>query len=258
MPAVASSIFKIRAHTDFISADSSLLSFRKGQPFYALSVDDEKGVYFVSTQFAVPFARNAVCGMVPKDYFDQVDLKAKDPPVERSRSVKAAPTQVVVPTRRQSLTHNPDCQNLIAEPVSFCHVQGSRTFNNVDMYKINVTRGQVSHLIYRDTAEFSQLHNHLLSLFPITSLRPFPNLEDGEPLQKERNLEHYLNHLLAISMKRNSTAEQILKLLNDLCTPRDSNELSVQALVRRDSGQSIGEERKKKNSFAKLSSIFGL
>lgn len=55
MPAVASTIFKIRAHSDFIAkpdTNPDVLSFRKGQPFYALSADYEKGFYFVSTQFA--------------------------------------------------------------------------------------------------------------------------------------------------------------------------------------------------------------
>ena len=75
MPAVASTIFKIRAHSDFIAksdANPNILSFRKGQPFYALSADYEKGFYFVSTQFAVPFSRTAVCGQVPIKYFDKV------------------------------------------------------------------------------------------------------------------------------------------------------------------------------------------
>lgn len=79
MPAVALKIFKIRAHSDFISksdACQDILSFRKGQPFYALSVDYEKGFYFVSTQFAVPFSRTAVSGLVPIVYFDKVCSRA--------------------------------------------------------------------------------------------------------------------------------------------------------------------------------------
>ena len=77
MPAVSSTIFKIRAHSDFIakSCDSGdILSFRKGQPFYALSADYEKGFYFVSTQYAVPFSRTAVSGLVPIEYFEKVML----------------------------------------------------------------------------------------------------------------------------------------------------------------------------------------
>ena len=76
MPAVASTIFKIRAHSDFIAktdSSPSILSFRRGQPFYALSADYEKGLYFVSTQFAVPFSRTAVSGLVPIEYFDKVN-----------------------------------------------------------------------------------------------------------------------------------------------------------------------------------------
>ena len=75
MPAVSSTIFKIRANSDFISKTSEsehILSFRKGQPFYALSADYEKGFYFVSTQYAVPFSRTAISGLVPIKYFDKV------------------------------------------------------------------------------------------------------------------------------------------------------------------------------------------
>ena len=80
MPAISSTIFKIRAHSDFIaktSESNEILSFRKGQPFYALNADYEKGMYFVSTQFAVPFARTAVSGLVPMDHFDKVLLLPK-------------------------------------------------------------------------------------------------------------------------------------------------------------------------------------
>ncbi|OAJ39711.1 hypothetical protein BDEG_23540 [Batrachochytrium dendrobatidis JEL423] len=78
MPALASTIFKIKAIADYISPSPHLLSFRKGQPFYALSADSERGVYFVSTQYATPFARTAVSGMVPIRYFQEVDLMSRD------------------------------------------------------------------------------------------------------------------------------------------------------------------------------------
>ena len=83
MSAVASTIFKIRAHSDYVTPGTPVLSFRKGQPFYALSADHEKGFYFVSTQFAVPFSRNAVTGLVPMDKFDRVDLFSKEVTVRR-------------------------------------------------------------------------------------------------------------------------------------------------------------------------------
>ncbi|KAJ3148171.1 hypothetical protein HDU86_007519 [Geranomyces michiganensis] len=87
--ATASSIFKIRAIADFLapkaattdnngSATTTLLSFRQSQAFYVLSTDKRKGLYFVSTQYATPFARTAVSGLVPMSHFEQVDLLSKD------------------------------------------------------------------------------------------------------------------------------------------------------------------------------------
>jgi Variant SH3 domain len=87
---IASQIFKIRAHSDYISHDPSLLSFRAGQPFYALSKDLTSGTYFVSTQFAVPFSRSAVSGLVPIDCFDTVNLLARDPPLAQRRKTEIA------------------------------------------------------------------------------------------------------------------------------------------------------------------------
>lgn len=75
MPSSATTIFKIQATQDFLSETESLLSFRKGQPFYALAVDYEKQIYFVSTQFSVPFSPRAVSGIVPMEYFQRVDLR---------------------------------------------------------------------------------------------------------------------------------------------------------------------------------------
>ncbi|KAH6567583.1 hypothetical protein BASA50_011210 [Batrachochytrium salamandrivorans] len=86
MPALASTIFKIKAISDYISPSPHLLSFRKGQPFYALSADSERGIYFVSTQYATPFARAAVSGMVPIRYFQEVDLMSKDNSAATSQS----------------------------------------------------------------------------------------------------------------------------------------------------------------------------
>ncbi|KAJ3182051.1 hypothetical protein HDU87_000393 [Geranomyces variabilis] len=83
--ATASSIFKIRAIADFLApkasdgSGSTLLSFRQSQAFYVLSTDKRKGLYFVSTQYATPFARTAVSGLVPMSHFELVDLLSKDP-----------------------------------------------------------------------------------------------------------------------------------------------------------------------------------
>ncbi|TPX58438.1 hypothetical protein PhCBS80983_g03151 [Powellomyces hirtus] len=102
MVATASSIFKIRAIADFLAPKSSssdgggggetLLSFRQSQAFYVLSTDKVKGLYFVSTQYATPFARTAVSGLVPISHFELVDLLSKDPSpaAKNSQASKAA------------------------------------------------------------------------------------------------------------------------------------------------------------------------
>ncbi|KAJ3083636.1 hypothetical protein HK102_000976 [Quaeritorhiza haematococci] len=92
MPASASTIFKIRAVADFLAPDSQQVSFRKGQAFYVLSSNPETNLYFVSTQYATPFSRTAVCGFVPISHFEVVDLHSKDPapPRHSHRSKRSA------------------------------------------------------------------------------------------------------------------------------------------------------------------------
>ncbi|KAJ3187895.1 hypothetical protein HDU85_006288 [Gaertneriomyces sp. JEL0708] len=101
MVATASTIFKIRATSDFLAqkhpGDEVLLSFRRGQAFYVLSTDKQKGLYFVSTQYATPFSRTAVSGLVPVGHFEIVDLLSKDPsppkPVPSGQNAHDAPSQ---------------------------------------------------------------------------------------------------------------------------------------------------------------------
>ncbi|KAI8806075.1 hypothetical protein BJ742DRAFT_375638 [Cladochytrium replicatum] len=80
MPAVATTIYKVRATADFLAAAPEEVSFRKGQAFYVLSSNADSGMYFVSTQYATPFSRTAVSGLVPIRKFEIVDLMSKDPP----------------------------------------------------------------------------------------------------------------------------------------------------------------------------------
>ncbi|KAI8818371.1 uncharacterized protein EV422DRAFT_182833 [Fimicolochytrium jonesii] len=91
MVATANTIFKIRAIADFIAPKATdsdcLLSFRQSQAFYVLSTDPIKQLYFVSTQYATPFSRTAVSGLVPISHFELVDLMSKDPdPAARART----------------------------------------------------------------------------------------------------------------------------------------------------------------------------
>ncbi|RKO97421.1 hypothetical protein CXG81DRAFT_16592 [Caulochytrium protostelioides] len=99
MPAIASRIFKVRAHTDFLATTTDTVSFRAGQAFYVLSCDQERGTFFVSTQYATPFSRTAVCGLVPQNHFHQVDLMSKEPPMP---PIYAPPVQGTVAGRGSS------------------------------------------------------------------------------------------------------------------------------------------------------------
>ena len=145
MTAVASTIFKIKAHTDFITKQPDQLSFRKGQPFYALSIDYEKGYYFVSTQYAVPFSRNAVNGLVPISMFDKVELLSKDTSyIKRKKVVLDKDTQSV-PARKQSLTHNPDWKIIMESKIKSVIVLSIVE----NQYQIRVERQEASHVIKR-------------------------------------------------------------------------------------------------------------
>ncbi|KAJ3076121.1 hypothetical protein HDU98_005540 [Podochytrium sp. JEL0797] len=69
-------IFKIKANEAYI-APADLphhLSFRKGQAFYALNHNNDTKCFFVSTEYATPFSRTAVNGIVPDKHFDIVEL----------------------------------------------------------------------------------------------------------------------------------------------------------------------------------------
>jgi hypothetical protein len=94
--ATSSTIFKIKATSDFYADpfQTTVLSFRKGQAFYALSLNEETNSYFVSTQFSTPFARGAITGTVPADYFVIQDNFGNKLPSSIYRK-----TQLVAPTQ---------------------------------------------------------------------------------------------------------------------------------------------------------------
>ncbi|KAJ3107143.1 hypothetical protein HDU97_004836 [Phlyctochytrium planicorne] len=100
-------IFKIKAVEGYIAATSEHVSFRKGQYFYALSYNDDTECYFVSTQYATPFARTAVCGFVPERFFETVSLNGKDPP---------HPTPSQVKKKKETEQHQPQPQQERTKP----------------------------------------------------------------------------------------------------------------------------------------------
>jgi hypothetical protein len=250
MSAVASTIFKIRAHSDYISKESNVLSFRKGQPFYALSTDHENGFYFVSTQFAVPFSRNAVNGLVPISYFDKVDLLSKEPKHTHKRQQPPAPQaqknshsrptiildgkEMPVPIRKQSLTHVQPALTRIT------NLQVLSQSQNV--FTIKVVRTNTMHLINRTTQEFHELAQVVNRTVDLTKLQAHADILV--------NVERILREALSIE------SDQI----HQFFTPKE-NEIAG-TILRRDSGTSCEpekEEKKRKNSaFSKILNLFNV
>jgi hypothetical protein len=271
MPAVASTIFKIRAHSDFIAppdASPDLLSFRKGQPFYALSADYEKGIYFVSTQFAVPFARTAVSGLVPMEYFEKVDLMSRDPPMQKRKvsqpnivqkqivPTRAAPvaekpqvdnTLPSVPVRKQSLSNNPEWKDTISDLITTIDVL---SLSKDEMFCIKVGRGKMAHIISRSIPEFISLAAAAAETFPKINTENYPlAFESSE--SKVKAMEAYLRRLILEMIPGANHVSPSLQLARQLFfNPKDAQEfLSGQTIVRRDSGAST-EQEKEQNIFS--------
>ncbi|KAJ3109651.1 hypothetical protein HDU97_003127 [Phlyctochytrium planicorne] len=100
-------IFKIKAVEGYIATSADHVSFRKGQYFYALQYNDDIECYFVSTQYATPFARTAVCGFVPERCFETVSLNGKDPPHPRPSKDKKSKSSDEVGDQRISRMMKP-------------------------------------------------------------------------------------------------------------------------------------------------------
>ncbi|KAJ3065783.1 hypothetical protein HDU98_010845 [Podochytrium sp. JEL0797] len=77
-------IFKIKAvsghrpEQDPLLVAQGFIGFKKDQAFYVLAHYPSLDAYFVSNQYAVPFGRNALCGLVPAPLFSVVDLYSSD------------------------------------------------------------------------------------------------------------------------------------------------------------------------------------
>lgn len=261
MPAVASTIFKIRAHTDFIApsdAGANVLSFRKGQPFYALNADYERGTYFVSTQFAVPFSRSSVSGLVPMEYFEKVDLLSKDPPMRKKQvapvtktivpkpaiAVSDTPALPPVPIRKQSLSHNSVWNDTISDIITFIEVL---SMSGDDSFCIKVVRGKMAHIINRSIPEFIALAAAAGDIFPKINAENYP-LAQTNTAERIRSLEIYLNRLTGqlLPSLSQSQASKLFKARDVFFNPKDSEEfIAGQAVLRRDSGASTDANTEK-------------
>lgn len=104
MQSSASQIFKVQATTDFLAPKADrdvLLSFRAGQAFYVLSADKDRGLYFVSTQYATPFSRTSVSGLVPSSHFETVDLLSRDHYSSYNKAKKLAKQKALAQQQKQ-------------------------------------------------------------------------------------------------------------------------------------------------------------
>jgi hypothetical protein len=251
MPAISTTIFKIRAHTDYITErkQKDVLSFRKGQPFYALSSDYETGLYFVSTQFSVPFARTAVVGLVPIEYFHKVDLLSKEPPVKkavaarRPATIEPARLAPVVPNNlipKRLSSMQPNFQ-IAPNQITGIRVLSSSKDNNVDMYCISVVRDKTVSIILRSISDFNVFNYAVLKAFPNMNLGAL----EGNHHSKLLDMETYLNYLIFnVFANANSQAHLVALTEKDkFFNPKNSDELAVgQHNQRRDSGMTFTEE----------------
>lgn len=248
--AESDTIFKIRALTDYVTIDPRFLSFRRGQPFYALAVISELDAYFVSTQYAMPFASNAVTGLVPACCFKRVKLHSKDPEVSSNKLV--APLSFKPTSTRSASRKN--AMLVLNQSVTLVHVLKAVELNGFDAFQIRVHRGLVSHIVTRSAPCMTRLHATLLSLVPITNLPEFPEFEMLSGNVKLQCLELYLNHLIAQPYSKTAYSESITACTAEFLAPVDSEEATLSPIERRDSAMSTSstaepECKKRRASF---------
>jgi hypothetical protein len=68
-----SSIFKVKAFSDYIAKSPMYISFKAGQKFFVLNTIKEKKEYIVSTDRKAPFKFGALSGKVPSYYFNKIE-----------------------------------------------------------------------------------------------------------------------------------------------------------------------------------------
>ena len=254
MSAVASTIFKIRAHSDFITPDSHpmLLSFRKGQPFYALSADYEKGYYFVSTQFAVPFSRKAVTGMVPIDKFDKVDLFSKEVTAnQRKKSVTSKAGEPEAPQIMENANSSTSVKkrNAPLTAVTSINVLSITESSSGFAYCFKVVRGIETYYLVRGVSEVENFKSYISQAIP--SLKQ-PNMAFRSQDELIRAQDHFFKLLVENSTEINS---QIFQALQAFFAPSKESASGLGLYKRRDSGFSRDEKSKNEPKATKPASF---
>ena len=211
---VATTIFKIKAIADYIANDPKYLSFRKGQPFYALSVDYEAGWYYVSTQFATPFARNAVCGLVPIRHFIEIELVGRDGYSDKRTTMQHATERRRIYQSRIAAVRALDNSNSDKKMIpasEWSSIDKNHSLIYADVISVQVSdkgiesitiqafRSLFKHQISRSLSDLTTLHKALMSLYGPAVLPHFPIKHENMSKQSVNTLPiaQYLNSLIA-------------------------------------------------------------
>ncbi|KAJ3203284.1 hypothetical protein HK099_001551, partial [Clydaea vesicula] len=192
----SSTIFKIRATSDYLSENNERLSFRKGQAFYALSFDNQSLTYFVSTQFSTPFSRTAVNGLVPSNHFEIDDLFGNQlpsnilsnakPPVAPVRSQSRLPAKITDRVNNlKSASYSPlkSSNNQIIVNAIVVNYSLPKTSADEITFEIKVQKSNTSHVIKRTQSEFTSFHQNLITNYAFEATQGvIPNLLVNNPV----------------------------------------------------------------------------
>lgn len=247
---IASTIFKVEATKEFISSDGALLSFRKGQLFFVLSINHEKETFFVSTQYAVPFARSSVNGEVPSAYFSRFEDyssdedSSSDPTLKRDASSGLAlqrdpSSGSAKPTSFWAARRPMSAVAAVNEPVSFVYATYAGMLSNLDTYAVEVYRESSVHTVIRSSAQVTRLYLTLLSYIPINHMAQMQPLEDCAVSKRANIIELFLNTLIASLLEKDELkprmSAQVCQTIGDFFVP-DHNQPIRALQPRRDSG----------------------
>lgn len=257
--AEATTIFKVRAWSDFLADEPVQVSFRKGQAFYVLSHDLKTNMYFVSTQFSTPFSRTAVNGLVPADLFNIEDLYASKSSTAPTKKSNKASTKIT----------NPIANDKVSSALITKHTFTSNS--SLPRFQIRVVRHQYTHIVSRSFDDFIIVHNSLIREFPSefaqrlipTLPAPITNVSDlkrsgrldSRIHQQTQQLMIYLNNLFQISPSFVINSAPLVKFL----TPRDDYEIKT-VEHRKDKKQVQPQSMHNSTSKAsmKLQNLFGI
>lgn len=253
---IATTIFKIRAWSDYLSKEQFHVSFRRGQAFYALSTNLETKQYFVSTQYSTPFARTAVCGVVPMELFEIEDLYGNPSPLKVAiarqqgggNSLTALESAVAEKPARPVSKYESILNTIRSDAIAVATIIDYSVSKSEPasrpLYQMRVLRQAHTHTISRTFDDFVVMHNGLLRTLPAGSqlpILPDPIVNvnllkqmggfEARVLQQQQQLVEYL------SLFCNTTPQEILQLSSvvNFFEPRRESEITNIIINRKES-----------------------